>query len=645
MILLSGSTLAVALNLAYNVAVARFLGPKGFGNANAVFTILTLISAVTLSFQIVTSKVIAQLEGKDNRDAAFRDLQRAACLCGLAAAAVLIVFQHQITAYLDLPESKLLLILAVGVAFYVPLGARRGYIQGAFGFNRLATNLVLEGAARLIGSVAMVLLGFGVPGVIMANAAAVIVAFFAITPRLNPAQPNPLSFSKVFREVSHAAVFFGGQVLINNCDIVLVKHFFQSGEAGLYAAIAMVGRVTFSCSMAIVNGMFPVVAGAKREERKNVWLIGTALLLVLAVGVAIALVLRFSPAIVWTTLFGASFQLAGPHGFSYLLFLYAVTTLIYCLSVVVMTYEMSYKIANTTWYQLIFSAALIAAICKYHGSLQQVIMVQLVVLIVFLVVVAIPFLLDTLGEATEDEPRPLRLISRLTEDQVISEFLKSDFAHAAYSHHHQALHNIVFNPDTDNKAHCTIRRDLLAVRHLALWRELPADTEWFQVEISTDDLKRIQVFPRAQWTRVARGNFSILKVAESIKRRRRAQDPFVEKISDIREVLSEDVLSTGSVILIGLSDSDPLTVLDGNHRFVAAVLEGKVERLTYICGLSTNMLQCCWYKTNFFNLVRYGRNLLRHCMNAPGNRVPSFNTSSPHPEDSTSTLEQTCTNL
>ena len=41
-VLLSGSSLATAINLAYNIAVARFLGPKGFGHATAVYTLLTL---------------------------------------------------------------------------------------------------------------------------------------------------------------------------------------------------------------------------------------------------------------------------------------------------------------------------------------------------------------------------------------------------------------------------------------------------------------------------------------------------------------------------------------------------------------------------------------------------------------------------
>ena len=35
-ILLSGSGLATALSFAYNISIARFLGPKGFGDATAV---------------------------------------------------------------------------------------------------------------------------------------------------------------------------------------------------------------------------------------------------------------------------------------------------------------------------------------------------------------------------------------------------------------------------------------------------------------------------------------------------------------------------------------------------------------------------------------------------------------------------------
>jgi len=73
-VLLSGSSLATAISLAYNIIVARFLGPLGFGHATAVYTILTLVSAVTLSFQIVSAKMVAQQNSEERKTAVYREL-------------------------------------------------------------------------------------------------------------------------------------------------------------------------------------------------------------------------------------------------------------------------------------------------------------------------------------------------------------------------------------------------------------------------------------------------------------------------------------------------------------------------------------------------------------------------------------------
>jgi len=186
-VLLSGSGLTTGINLAYNIVVARFLGPKGFGHATVVYTILTLISAVTLSFQIIAAKVVAQQTSDEAKSAVYRGFHRASLVCGVLVALVLLLFQQSIANYLNLPNSNLIALLALGTAFYVPLGTRRGYIQGTYGFKRLAANLVLEGAVRFGGSLALILFGFGVQGVMAANAAAVAVAYFAIAPKLGDA--------------------------------------------------------------------------------------------------------------------------------------------------------------------------------------------------------------------------------------------------------------------------------------------------------------------------------------------------------------------------------------------------------------------------------------------------------------------------
>jgi O-antigen/teichoic acid export membrane protein len=625
-VLLSGSGLATAINFAYNIAVARFLGPKGFGHATAVYTLLTLISAVTLSFQIVSAKVVAQQISLEGKSAAYRRFHRSAWACGIIVALLLLVFQEAIANYLNLPSPILVVLLAIGAAFYVPLGSRRGYIQGAYGFRRLAVNLVLEGLVRLGGSLLLIMLGFDVRGVIAANAAAVAVAYFAAAPKLAAAVPSELHLPDAFREALQAIVFFVGQVLINNCDIVLVKHFFPPTAAGLYAAVALVGRVIFAFSSAIVNTMFPLVAGTPKEDRKDHRVLATSMLLVSAIGSALAVGLRLAPAGIWTAFFGPQFAIAGKYGLPYLLALYAITTVVYSLSVVIIAYEMSYKIANTGWVQLAFSGVVVAGICRFHSSLQQVIWIQLALMVVLLAVVAVPFLRNSLVgrdrvQTVAGISRAIRVIRRISEDEVIAEFLKSDFSSPVFEGYQEALRGLVETPQLDDAGENAKRRALLFIRHLALWRELPRGTEWFEVDIGAADLEQIRVFPRAQWRKLARGNFNITAVVERLRTfrsRNLVEETFLAKIAAMRDRLREDT-DPGAILLIGLNQSEPLTILDGNHRLVAATLVSpkSLQRFRFLCGLSPRMTECCWYKTNVATLFRYGTNRLTNVVHDP----------------------------
>ena len=618
-VLLLGSGLTAAVNFAYNVAVARFLGPTAFGHATAVYTLLTLMSAVTLSFQIVPAKVVVQQSTPEAKSAAYRIFHRAAWGCGLLVASLLVLFQTGVADFLRLPSPVLVDLIAIGAAFYVPLGSRRGFIQGAYGFRSLAGSLVLEGLVRLCGSLLLIMLGGGVRGVVAANAAAMVVAYFAAAPKLAPKVPSHIRFSYALRESTQALVFFAGQVLINNCDIVLVKHFFTPAMAGLYAAVAMVGRVIFSFSQAVVNSMFPLVAGTGDEQRRDLKVIATSLLLVLGIGCSVALTLRLAPASIWTSFFGAGFAVAGNYGMPYLLSLYAVTTVLYCLSVVVITYEMSYKIANTSWIQLAFSGVLVAGICLFHSSLRQVILVQLVLMSTLLVLVALPFLSNALL-TSERVPRisggrPIRLIQKVTEDEAIAEFLKSEFYRPVFREYQEMLQDIVTNPNLEDPSENAKRRALFFIRHFALWKELPPGTEWYEVEVGEEDLEKIRVFPRAQWRNFAPRTFSIIEVAERMRKRQGVDTgAFQSKIANIGERLLQQDENLGTVLLIGVNESEPLTILDGNHRLVASMLTSprRTHRLRFLCGFSPNMTECCWYETNLATLFRYGKNVLRH---------------------------------
>ena len=159
MVLLSGSGLATILSLAYNIVIGWFLGPKSFGHATVVYSLLVLLSAISFAFQIVAAKMVAQQPSAETKAEVYRCFHRSAIGCGISVALVLFLFRQGIADYLNLPDSSLIAMLAIAAGFYIPLGARRGYDQGSYRFHRLAMSLVIEGAVRLGGSYALVVDG------------------------------------------------------------------------------------------------------------------------------------------------------------------------------------------------------------------------------------------------------------------------------------------------------------------------------------------------------------------------------------------------------------------------------------------------------------------------------------------------------
>lgn len=623
MVLLSGSSLATILSLAYNIVIGWFLGPKSFGHATVVYSLLVLLSAVSFAFQIVAAKMVAQQPSSEMKAEIYRCFHRSAIGCGISVALVLFLFRQGIADYLNLPDPSLIAMLAIAAGFYIPLGARRGYDQGSYRFHRLAMSLVIEGAVRLGGSYALVVMGYGVQGVVAANAMAMAVSYFAMTQRLPGPAPNPLSFWEGTREIGQALLFYSGQMIINNCDLVVVKHIFPAQEAGLYAAVGLVGRVIFVLSAAVVNSTFPIVAGTRAEERKDLRLIATPLLLVLGIGSLVALAMWIAPPALWTTLLGPGFKIAGKYDIPYLSALYALKTVVYSISAVVITFEMAHRIANTSWVQLAFSGMMIGGIYRFHSSLHQVIMVQLAVLSALFVVVAITFLIDALATSKipEQVPNccPVSLLRPVTENEVLAEFLNSDLNHPDFRDMDKAR-ALTSEPNQHHTDAVARRHALLLAKRRSLWEELPSKTEWHEVKVNRDALELIKIFPRSQWRKLARGSYSVVGVTEGLRTGRHTlDDRFLSKMDALGEQLSHGDGKFGTVILLGINESGPLTVLDGNHRLVAALLSSPagLSKLRFMCGFSPRMNECCWYETNPATLIRYGKHILARAVRDP----------------------------
>ena len=121
-IMLVSSVFVGVMNLVYNFAVAHKLGAGQFGHASAIYTVLMLLSSVTLSFQLLCSKFVARSDSESERIAIYNLLHRRSWLGGLGVGVVLLGGSSAISHYLNLPSPLLVRVLAIGTVFYVPLG-------------------------------------------------------------------------------------------------------------------------------------------------------------------------------------------------------------------------------------------------------------------------------------------------------------------------------------------------------------------------------------------------------------------------------------------------------------------------------------------------------------------------------------------
>ena len=215
----------------------------------------------------------------------------------------------------------------------------------------------------------------------------------------------------------------------------------------------------------------------------------------------------------------------------------------------------------------------------------------------------------------------MKRLRRVTEAEVIAEFLKNEFYQEEFHQDRERFEELVLGAQISDETGNALRRALLFRRRGHMWRELPPDTQWWEVQIELHDLERLRVFPRAQWRRVANGSFLLKEIVRRIRTKpfRGRTRNFIAKVQALSYHLRTHADNT-AVLLIGIDDESPITALEGNHRLTAALLvspEVLQSRFRVFCGFSPAMSQSCWYQTNLRNLWRYARNRARNIFYDP----------------------------
>jgi len=382
-------TFVNVLNYGLNLVLGRWLGPEGFAEANLIATLILIISFLGVAVQLTVANEVARAD-KKSKPGVLKWIEKKATLLGLLISIVGLACSPFLTSFLHLKSDIPIAMVGIGIPFYFILSARRGFFQGTQNFKVFAKTFVLETIVRLVFTIA--LLYYSVNNDPSLNTIAIAVGFLAsfVLGSLFSIKSYKLEKVNAHRsfEMKTILLFVGiitlyelSQILINNFDVILTKHFFDDYTAGIYSSIALVGRIVYFGTWTIVTILFPKVIEKEVKGEPHSHLFYGALSIVLLAGVGVSAFCFLFDEFIVSLLFGHEFISAAD-----LLWQYAFATTLFASANVFAYYHMSLKNYIPVIISLLAGLGQITLIYFFHSSLQEVIIMQIITMTVLLLV-------------------------------------------------------------------------------------------------------------------------------------------------------------------------------------------------------------------------------------------------------------------
>ncbi|ALJ06872.1 sugar isomerase [Pseudalgibacter alginicilyticus] len=377
-------------NYLYNLILGRLLGPEQFADAAVLITFLLVLSFMAMTFQLVTAKFSVLFEADIFKSFVF-GVYKNALIVGVFMGVLIIVFSSQLQQVFNTSSSAMFTIFGVGVPFYFLMSVNRGVFQGKKEFKFLSITYQSEMVSRLVITLGLIFL-LNIQSSVIISIGILISFLFGLLPfkvghvSLKTTAIDS-STSKQIRNFFILTAFYElTQIIINNSDILLVKHYFESYEAGLYASLALIGRIVYFIAWMFVMLLLPTVIQLKKEGKATAPILFKYVGYIAAIALIIVLTCAIFPKLMIAILFGDSYLAMAP-----LLWKYAMATGMFAVSNIFAYYYLSLDKYIPVVISGVFGMLQMLLVVFFHESLEQVVHMQIIAMISLLIIQIIFF--------------------------------------------------------------------------------------------------------------------------------------------------------------------------------------------------------------------------------------------------------------
>lgn len=349
----AATLLATAANYLSNLVLGRWLGPEAFADAALVVSGLLLAGALGLGLQLSVARAVALGEG----DVRVLRLRRSAWWIGGAIGVAVMMGAPALSSVFNTDSAWPFALFGLGLPLFLDQSVGRGRMQASGDFARLSHSLWIEASVRLVATTTFVALGFGATGAALGLLASFVAAHAVATSVLRPissrrvlASGGPVASGRsVAAGTSAMVVLLIGQVVLVNGDVFVIASRLPA-EAGIYAAVALIGRLVFMVSWTVVTVVFPSVADPDAADRGR--LVTHAVVITAGLGAAMTVGAWLAGDIVLALMLGEAYRAGGD-----LLWPYALATALFSIVNLLATVDVArQRIAGPT---LVLLAALV----------------------------------------------------------------------------------------------------------------------------------------------------------------------------------------------------------------------------------------------------------------------------------------------